>query len=199
MPIIKSIVGFILILIGSFMLLNFYIACHDFGLWGTIKCQGVLSVPLHIYLMPILGILLLCLGSFVLVKTFKRNLKRNDAVILKSKPFIIFNVYFLILIQSCILFFQIHELARYDEDIEQHMPTISREGNQKITRPYYLGTVKIPFFSQLILLPTVWVLLLYRAKHSLNDAYAFLISCLITSFSWCASITAIIFAVKTYD
>lgn len=199
MLIIKTVAGFILVLIGSLMLLNIGLTWRDFGLWYQIESQGLSSIPLLIYLMPIIGLLLLSIGSFIIVMSFKGNLKCNDAVTFQSKPFLTFSIHLLILIQCCILFFQIHELSRYDKDIEKHMPAMSHEGNAEITGPFFLGTVKIPFFSQLILLPTVWGMLLYKARRSLKDAYTFLLSCLITSFSWCASMTAIIFAVGTYD
>ena len=105
----------------------------------------------------------------------------------------------MVLIQCFILIFQIYQLTRYDEDIKEHMPTISREGNEEITEPYYLSTAEIPSLSQLILLPVIWVMLLYRAKYTLNGAYILLFSCWLTSFSWFASFIAIVYAIAAFD
>ena len=142
---------------------------------------------------------MLYFGSIVIIKTFKGHLKRNETITIKSKPVITSIVYFLILIQCCIVIFQIHELARYYEDIAEHETTMTYEGNAEVTGPYYLGVVSIPSLSQLILLPTIWAMLIYRSKYALNGTYAFLMSCWLNCFSWCATITAIVYRISAYD
>ena len=93
MLILKMLGGFILILIGSFMVLGFAIHWHDFGYWDAIKCQDVSFLSLD-DLYPVIGLLLFSLGSFIIVKTFKGYLKCNDTITLKSRPFITSILYF---------------------------------------------------------------------------------------------------------
>lgn len=191
MIIIKVAVGFLFTLSGAFILLHTGFAWHE--LVGSAH-----SAPLKDYLTLFLGLAFFALGSWIIVKTFKTNPRQGDTIF-KKNPWIAALVFVLILAQSCLVLFQIHELARYKEQVEPYMPTMTSAGDKTVTEPFYRWTVEIPFWAQLVLLSVVGIMLLCIAKNKRGNVFAFLISAWIACFSWCCSLAAMIFAVGTYD
>ena len=191
MTIVKTTIGFLFTLSGAFILLHTGFAWHEL-------VDSAHSALLQDYFTLFLGLAFFVLGSWVIVKTYKANPGQGEAIFKKS-PWIAAIVYILILVQSCLVLFQIHELARYKEQVEPYMPTMTSAGDKTVSGPFYRWTVEIPFWGQLVLLPVIGIMLRYTVRNCRGGVFTFLISTWIACFSWCCAVAALVFVVGTYD
>lgn len=143
------------------------------------------------------GVILLCFGSWHLVKTFKSNSRQGDSIFKKNSWTAVI-IFVLTLAQFCLLVFQIQGLVRYQEQMAPYMSTL-RSAGDTVTKPFYLWTIIIPFFSQLVFLPVIGILYRYAPLNYRGGAYAFLLLIWINCVSLHALFSAVLSAMLTYD
>jgi len=186
MRLFNSLVGFI------FCVLGIVLVCH--ALWEKdFISSSRLLWQFHI------GLALATIGSAGIITGFRGDLDLRTDIRLKRQPVKTFLVIGFVIVQNCILAFQVHELLRYSAEIEPFMPSMAREGDAGVIAFFHFGTIVIPAACQFILLPVIWLGILDIAKNSWRGGLIAVVSVCIASFSWFSSFVGFSYTIATFD
>lgn len=199
MKIVVAICGVPVTVIG---LLLVGVSCsewYDNGGLSYLKYHDLSTLPSHFFWLPLLGIFLAIVGGVAVAWSFRGQWLAVNALFGRRRH--LSTVLFVMLFLQCVIFlFQVHQLVRYDEEIEPHMPTMTHpDRSDPVTRLYGLGAIMVPFWAQFILVPTIWLLAVFETKTQARGMFISLSSVVIAGASWFGALLGFGFTIMTFD
>ncbi len=158
------------------------------------------TLPSHFFWLPFLAVFLTVAGGFGVVSGFKEQWLWVNARLRRRESITLVILAVLLSLQCAVLLFQSYELVRYHKDVQPYMPTMNDyDRSNAVTRLFGWGAIAVPFLSQLMFVPTIWLLALYATKDQRRGAFIALSSVVIAGASWFGAFLGFGFTIMTFD
>ena len=173
---------------------------YENGGLSYFKYHDLSTLPSYFFWLPLLGIFLAIAGGVALSWSFRGQWLAVNERLRRRSPIALVILVVILFVQCAVLLFQGYELVRYDEEIEPHMPTMTYpDRSDSVTRLYGRGAIVVPFLSQFIFVPTIWLLALYATEDRRRGTFIALSSVVIAGASWFGAFLGFGFTIMTFD